>query len=52
MLNVLAQQYGSVSKDEIPVAEDLQTPEGVRQVRFVIVDTRSNHVGSLTVPVS
>jgi VWFA-related protein len=51
-LDWTAQQYGSVSKDGIPVAEDLQTPEGVRQVRIVIVDTRSNQVGSLTVPVS
>jgi VWFA-related protein len=47
-----AQQYGSVARDGIPVAEDLQTPEGVRQVRIVIVDTKSNQVGSLTVPVS
>jgi len=51
-LDWTAQQYDSVSKDGIRVAEDLAAPEGVRQVRIVIVDTRSNQVGSLTVPIS
>jgi VWFA-related protein len=51
-LDWTTQQYDSVAKDGIPVAEDLAAPEGVRQVRIVIVDTRSNLVGSLTVPVS
>ena len=51
-LDWTAQQYDNVAKDGIPVAEDLQTPEGVRQVRIIIVDTKSNQIGSLTVPVS
>jgi VWFA-related protein len=50
-LDWTTQQYDSVAKDGIPVAEDLATPEGVRKVRIVIVDTRSNQVGSLTIPV-
>jgi VWFA-related protein len=51
-LDWTAQQYDSVARDGIPVTEDLPAPDGVRQVRIVIVDTRSNQVGSLTVPVS
>ena len=51
-LDWTTQQYDSVAKDGIAVAEDLAAPEGVRQVRIVIVDTRSNQVGSLTVPIS
>jgi VWFA-related protein len=47
-----AQQYDAASKDGIAVAEDLPTPENIRQVRIVIVDTGSNQVGTLTVPVS
>jgi len=51
-LDWTAQQYDSVTKDGIAVAKDLLAPEGVRQVRIVIVDSKSNRVGSLTVPVS
>jgi VWFA-related protein len=51
-LDWTAQQYDSDSRDGIPVAEDLSVPEGVRQVRIVVVDARTNRVGSLTVPVS
>jgi hypothetical protein len=51
MLDWTAQQYDSVSKDGILVAEDLLAPEGTRQVRIVVLDMRSNQVGSLTVPV-
>ena len=50
-LDWTARQYDSVSKDGILVAEDLPAPEGTRQVRIVVVDMRSNQVGSLTVPV-
>ncbi len=50
-LDWTAQQYDSVSKDGILVAEDLPAPEGTRQVRIVVLDMRSNQVGSLTVPV-
>jgi hypothetical protein len=51
-LDWTTEQYDSVAKDGIPLSEDVQTPEGIRQVRIVIVDTRSNQVGSLTAPVS
>jgi VWFA-related protein len=47
-----AEQYESVSKDGIPVAQDLTTPEGIRQIRIVVVDTNSNQVGTLTLPAS
>jgi VWFA-related protein len=46
-----AQQYDSVAKDGIPLTEELPTPDGVHRIRMIIVDTRSNQVGSLTVPV-
>ncbi len=51
-LDWTAQQYDGISKDGILVGEDLPLPEGIRQVRIVVVDTRSNQVGSLTVPIS
>jgi hypothetical protein len=52
MLDWTAQQYDNASKDGIPLSEDVPAPEGVRQVRIVVVDSRSNQVGSLTVPVA
>jgi VWFA-related protein len=51
-LDVTAQQYESVSKDGISVSVELPVPAGVHQVRIVVVDTKANQVGSLTVPVA
>jgi VWFA-related protein len=49
-LDWTAEQYDGESKDGIPVTEDLAAPDGIRQIRIVIVDTNSNQVGTLTVP--
>jgi hypothetical protein len=51
-LDWTAQQYESVFKDGLTVAEELPVPAGVHQVRIVVVDTKANQVGSLTVPLS
>jgi VWFA-related protein len=47
-----AQQYEDVSKDGLAVSGELPVPAGVHQVRIVVVDTKANQVGTLTVPVS
>jgi hypothetical protein len=51
-LDWTAQQYEHASQDGITTAEELPVPAGVQQVRIVIVDTKSNQMGTLTVPVS
>jgi VWFA-related protein len=50
-LDWTGQQYAAAVKDGIDVSQDLPTPENMHQVRIVIVDTTSNQVGSLTIPV-
>ena len=50
-LDWTAQQYDAAAKDGIDLAQDLPTPENMRQVRIVIVDTMSNQAGSLIIPV-
>jgi VWFA-related protein len=47
-----AQQYDAAAKGGLTVGTDLAIPEGVREVRIVVVDSRANRVGSLAVPVS
>jgi hypothetical protein len=51
-LNWTAEQYETAIKTGIPLAADVPIPAGVRQVRIVVVDSMSNRMGSLTVPIS
>jgi VWFA-related protein len=45
-----APQYEAASKEGIPIAADLPASAALHQVRIVVVDTKSNRAGSLTVP--
>jgi hypothetical protein len=46
-----AEQYKTVIKDGLPFTQDHPIGDGVRQVRVIILDEKTNAVGSLTVPV-
>jgi hypothetical protein len=46
-----AEQYKTVMKEGLPIAQDHPTTDAVRQLRIVVLDQNTNAVGSLTIPV-
>jgi VWFA-related protein len=49
--DLTAEQYKTVMKEGLPLAQDHPTADAVRQVRIVVLDQNTNAVGSLTIPV-
>lgn len=47
-----SEQYAKVVDNWIPIDVDLRVTSGVQKVRIVIVDTRSNAIGTLTIPLT
>jgi len=49
--DLTAEQYKTVMKEGLAIAQDHPTSDAVRQVRIIILDQNTNAVGSVTFPV-
>jgi len=51
-LQLTPEQYDQAKKNGAPLSEDMAVNENVEKVRILLVDSGSNSVGSVTIPIS